>query len=248
MARTLLNIWSRWRERLIHELDFYMEQAEKRILSQFNNINDEAEAYANDKYTELAETSRPEMYDMGDLAEAAWEEGIEYYEMLDDLRNRTFLSVAAGMYHEWDKQLREWLHRELAHSSNMDHLGPKIWSVNIDEIFRLFGLWGWDAPSEEYFQKIDACRLIVNVYKHGPGASLENLKESYSHYLRIGLPDANEDAWLKFADHSHLSVTREHLLEFHAAFRAFWLSVPENIWWSDELQIPDWFHKAVAKK
>ncbi|MDH6297459.1 hypothetical protein [Agrobacterium fabrum] len=239
MARTLLNIWSRWRERLIHELDFYMEQAEKRILSQFNNIDDEAEAYANDKYTQLAETSRPEMYDMGDLAEAAWEEGIEYYEMLDDLRNRTFLSVAAGMYHEWDKQLREWLHRELAHSFNMDHLGPKIWSVNIDEIFRLFGLWGWDASSEEYFQKIDACRLIVNVYKHGPGASLESLKESYSHYLRIGLPDANEDAWLKFADHSHLSVTREYLLEFHAAFRAFWLSVPENIWWSDQLQIPD---------
>lgn len=34
---------------------------------------------------------------------------------VDEMRNDVYLALLAGLYHRWDKDLREWVVRELAH-------------------------------------------------------------------------------------------------------------------------------------
>lgn len=39
------------------------------------------------------------------------------------------------------------------------------------------------AYPKSYFPKLDACRLVVNVYKHGKGTALNQLRSRYPEYL-----------------------------------------------------------------
>src|SRR3546814_6041012 len=55
----------------------------------------------------------PDRDDEGAIYEQAWDESIAFYERLDDLRNATRLSIIAGMYHEWEQQLRDWLGKDM---------------------------------------------------------------------------------------------------------------------------------------
>lgn len=167
--------------------------------------------------------------------------------MLTDMRRDVHLSVAAGMFHEWEKEVRDWLSRELGHNFRIEHLGPKIWSVLISDLLDLFTGWGWDPRSLSLFEQIEACRLVVNVYKHGNGKSLEDLKARFPRYLRDAVDGDEETVWAKLADHTRVTVTSDNLRDFQAAFKQFWQSMPENIFWDDSFMIPDLFEKAVKK-
>lgn len=88
--------------------------------------------------------------------------------------------------------------------------------------------------------------MIVNVSKHGDGASLNQLKKHYSKYLinssqRLNgiLSDVNH------LDHTVLKVSDEHIREFSAAIAMFWQDVPEQIVIVPEASLPNWFERAV---
>jgi len=98
--RVLLYMWDPFRRRLVEELDFFKEQADQRLLSQFENISQEAEAHAQEVYEASGAYFNPECHDAADFAESAQDAGIRFYELLDDMRRQTIFSVAAGMYHQ----------------------------------------------------------------------------------------------------------------------------------------------------
>lgn len=99
----LLQLWGPQRSHLIAKLDFYLSQAENRLISQFGDIEGEAEAHAEEVYDRLGATLDPERYDSADAADMARDSSIEHYGMLTDMRRDVHLSVAAGMFHEWKK-------------------------------------------------------------------------------------------------------------------------------------------------
>ena len=86
MTDTLFHMWGRFRQSLIDGHNFYLEQAQKRLLSQFNNIEDEAEKYAEEWLEKVGSHFDPDRHDPSDFYEQAHEESIAFYQMLDDLR------------------------------------------------------------------------------------------------------------------------------------------------------------------
>lgn len=179
----LFNMWAPFRSALIRGHQFYVDQARKRLLSQFDNMEAEADKAAEEWLEQSSDAFDPERHDPGDFYEAAHDHSIEFYQLLSDMRDRTHLSVVAGMFHEWDKQLREWLVREMKHWHRGETAASKVWSADFGKIADLLQSFGWNLRSAEYFNTLDACRLVVNVYKHGAGKSLEELKQAYPHYL-----------------------------------------------------------------
>jgi hypothetical protein len=95
-------MYYRIREHILERHNFYVEQVQARILSQFPDIEGEAEEYANSEYGRLAAAPAREDIDLSDLAEYAHERAIEHYGLLSDLKKQTLLSSIAGMYHQWD--------------------------------------------------------------------------------------------------------------------------------------------------
>jgi hypothetical protein len=75
---------------------------------------------------------------------------------------------------------------------------------------------------------IDACRLVVNVYKHGQGNSLTELNTKYPRYppdpLAMVEIDRSSDV-----HHEWLSLSEEQFGKIAAGLRAFWEKFPERM-------------------
>ncbi len=244
----LFQMWGPFRKSLTAGHQFYVEQAQKRLLSQFDDIETEAETAANDWLEQNSNQFDPDRHDPGDFYEAANDAGIEFYELLSGMRQQTTLSVVAGMFHEWDKQFRDWLVREIQHWHHGDSLASKIWSADFGQIAELLECLGWDKAKIIYYGQLDACRLIVNVYKHGKGKSLDELKQKYPIYLDDPFAGAGGSfSGVYYRDHTHLKVSRDHFQAFSDAIVAFWQAIPENTLESEVKGVPDWFGKALLK-
>lgn len=244
----LFQMWKPFRESLIKGHLFYVEQARKRLLSQFENIQAEADRAADEWLEQSGQHFDPGRHDPSGFYEAANDAGVEFYCLLANMREQTRLSAVAGMFHEWDKQLRDWLAREIQHW----HLGTtatqKVWGADFGQIADLLGSLGWNVRGKDYFRTLDACRLVVNVYKHGDGKSLNELRSNFPEYLDDpfhGSGGAFSDA--RYRDHSHLKVSDAQFQAFSDAILAFWGDVPENVFDTQVTDVPDWLGKAILK-
>lgn len=247
-GHVLFQMWGPFRQSLIKGHSFYVEQARKRLLSQFADMESDADRAAEEWLEESGLYFDPDRQDPSDFYEKAHDVGIEFYELLSDMREQTRLSVVAGMFHEWDKQLRDWLAREIQHWHRGDNATLKIWSADFSQIADLLASFGWDIYTADYFPRLDACRLVVNVYKHGEGKSLDDLRNSFPEYLYdpfrgFGGTLSNT----KYRDHTYLRVSDDQLQAFSDAILAFWRDVPENVFDSQLADVPDWFDKALLK-
>lgn len=242
----ILNIWEESRVQLIERLDFYHEQAKKRVLEQFRDIEGEAERYAEESYVRRGQWFNPDTDDPASSAEAAWDDGFIQYGLLEDLRKQMILSIAAGMYHEWDKQFRDWLDRELGQNFSLDKLRPDLWKQDVGTLFEMLEMWGWNLSAQPFHKIIDSCRLIVNVYKHGHGPSLSQLREKYPQYLRsFGSRTSFGSSYLHY---NQLEVEEDALSLFHEAFGEFWKYVPSRTVVRKNTTVPAWFEKALTRK
>jgi hypothetical protein len=167
--------------------DFYVEQVKAKVLSQFGDIESEAERYGNAEYDRLGELPGDEDSDMAEIAEEAMARAQNFYGLLSDLKKQMILGALAGMYHQWEKDLREFIERELRHNYAPETVAKVAWGANIADVFKVLSDFGWNYSACHFFSRIDACRLIVNVYKHGKGQSLEELARRYPEYLNVPL-------------------------------------------------------------
>ncbi|MFC3110870.1 hypothetical protein ACFQAT_28455 [Undibacterium arcticum] len=243
----LFQMWEPFRQLLIEGHQFYVDQARRRLLSQFDDIESEADKAAADWLERNSHRFDPDRYDPGAFCEAAQEEGIAHYQLLNDMRDNTRLSVVAGMFHEWDKQLRDWMTREILHWHSGADVRAKIWSQNFGSLADLLACLGWDIRSRPYYRTLDACRLVVNVYKHGEGGSFQDLKRCYPEYIDNPLKGFDDPLDMDFRDHRDLKVTEEQIQGFSAAIVAFWNDVPPKIVDDPVGELPEWFEKAWLK-
>lgn len=235
-----------FRQSLIKGHLFYVAQARKRLLSQFDGIEADADRAAEEWLQQSGQHFDPDRHDPGDFYEKAQDVGIEFYQLLNDMREQTRLSVVAGMFHEWDKQLRAWLVREIQHWHQGDNATLKVWSADFGQITDLLESFGWNLRIEDHFRLLDACRLVVNVYKHGEGKSLDDLRNRFPEYLYDPLKGlVGRFADMRYRDHTYLKVSDDQFQAFSGAILVFWRDIPENV--DDSRDVPDWFGKAILK-
>lgn len=247
--KVLIQMWQPYREFLIQQHRFYVNEANTRLMSQFDNINADADKAAKAWLERRSEHFDPDSDDEGSIYEEAESVAIEFYQQLLEMREQTRLSVVAGMFHAWEKNLRKWMTDELLRW----RLGPRtiavVWGADFPKIMELLASLGWAIQNADYLKVLNQCRCVVNVFKHGDGKSLGELKQSFPKYLvdlvdpKFGLPPTE----IEWRDYTHLKVTDAHIEEFSAAIIEFWVNVPENIFNQEELEPPSWFMKAVEQ-
>jgi len=247
-VNVLFQMWGPFRESLIKTHLFYVEQARKRLLSQFDSIDADADRAADEWLERSAQYFDPDRDDPGGFYETTNDVAIEFYGLLSDMREQTRLSVVAGMFHEWDKQLRGWLVREIHYWHQGDKAASEVWKVDFDKIVDLLESLSWNIRNTDYFRTLNACRLVVNVYKHGKGNSLRDLWDNFPEYLDDSFKGYSR-TWMdtKYRDHTHLKVSDDQFQAFSAAILAFWREVPENADKSQVTNVPDWFDRAILK-
>src|SRR5579864_864240 len=230
MRQLQLYMYSGNRRVYLERHDFYVGQVRTRVLAQFRDIEAEAERHSETIYNELAEAPGGEDSDLSEIADYALESGHERYELLHDLRDQMVFSAVAGMYHQWDKDLRDFVEHELRHDLvNADKIA---WDQKSSAMFDLLKEFGWDCRARPFYPTIDACRLVVNVYKHGQGSSLKILASTYPEYLKNPIVLGTEDR--AFADgddldYQWLAVSEAQFERFGEAMCSFWQEFPERL-------------------
>lgn len=227
MRKLQLYMFSGMRRLLLDRHNFYVEQVSARVLSQFPDIEAEANAFGDKEFDRLMRAPAREDIDAGALAEFAEEQAQQHYMLLRDLKEQMFLGALAGMYHQWEKDMRDFIERELAH----DIKNPEKYAWSKGSISEILKAFGWDTDTEPFFKKIDACRIIVNVYKHGKGPSLTTLAQLHPEYLRDPLASlGRKPAFLAdMLDYEWLTVSPQQFDELANAFRRFWNEFPERL-------------------
>lgn len=208
--------------------DFYVAEVNGRVLSAFSDIETEAEQYTEAEYERLSRVVDPERWDSADVAEAARDRGIDHYLMLTNLRMQMWLGSLAGLYHQWDKELRAFVERELWHYYERTALASMVWGPGeVGTVLRILrDDFGWDCFQEPFYPDLAACGLIVNVHKHGKGRSLRLLAEQHPEFLRRpyeGMPKWGPE----LLEHEWLEISAEQFGRVANSLRSFWTAFPE---------------------
>lgn len=243
---SLFQMWEPYRQSLIAGHQFYVNQARQRLLSQFDDIETEADRASDEWLDKNSRHFNPEWQDEGDFYESAVDAGIEFYQLLSEMRNRTCLSVVAGMYHEWDKRLRQWMVDQMRGWCSGQKFEMAVWKSTLTDIADLVEPLGWEIRAKAYYSQLDACRLVVNVYKHGNGNSLAQLKRKYPQYLHAPAADLLGESCFDILNYEHLAVSDDQLQAFSAAIEAFWRDIPADLYDDHEdAVIPEWLGRAL---
>ncbi|WP_140882563.1 hypothetical protein [Muricoccus nepalensis] len=245
--RAIFHMWRPIRDSLIEGHQFFVAEAKKRLLDQFNEAGMEADAerYSNDWLARKGLHFDPDWDDEGSIYEQANSENVNYYLRLKELWDTTRLSIVASMYHEWEKQFRRWCATEIGRFSADEGVQQAIWRQPIERLLDLFECCKWLIRSQPYYRDLCHCQLVVNVYKHGAGTSFDSLRRIAPKFVR---PSFNVPPHVFLEpDYTYLKITDADLDRFSTAITDFWRDVPENILESQIENEPAWFRRAFAR-
>lgn len=119
-----------------------------------------------------------------------------------------------------------------------------IWSLSFHQLIDLLEWVGLKINGTEYGERINACNLVVNVYKHGDGPAHQTLSVKHPEYY----PHPTDIRGTQnVPNYDDLHVSEEQFVEFSDAITAFWKAVPEHCYYSNLKEEPQWLSKAVKK-
>ena len=158
-----------------------------RIMPAFQGIEEEADRIQNKKWDELCKRAGPDT-DHGDMAEAARDAGLEYYETIKSLQQGINNLFAAAFYHMFEQQLlmihrKDLLSEEEKDNENLFNFGKVVekltnYGINI----KIFQAW----------PKLEELQLVANVVKHADGTSSSKLKDMRPDMFRSPDPVVRE--------------------------------------------------------
>lgn len=207
-------------------------QSIQRILNQFDNIESETDTFRI-SYVDQALENVPLQAEYLEYAEASLDiyensinKAFKFYELLSDMKKDVYLNTLALIFHHWDKTFRNWLLKELRYYNLGKSFKDDLWASSLLQLIDFCELFGWQIKTTAYFKKILILQKIVNVYKHGNGRSLNQLKKENPQYL-----DQNfkEDFDSPYIDYRHLKVDLEQIKDFSSAISYFWKDIPSQL-------------------
>lgn len=237
----IFQMWEPFRETKIRENQFLLDQINKKLLSQFDSITEDADKAEQEWLETRSQNFNPDTDDEASVYEAARDHGVEFYASLEEMRRQTRLSLMASIYHHWDKEVRTWLVKQIEHWSRGENVPKQIWSANLDELIELLDSMGLANKNAAYIKTISKYRHVVNVHKHGAGNAFNTLKAQHPEFLK------RNSSWTYDPDHTHLTIEDEDLNSLSEAISDFWKSIPAEVFNTDEIEPPDWFMKAFKK-
>jgi len=180
-------MWAMWfKDVCVVQIQLLLDNFEKRILSSFESISDEAEKVQQEAWERFEKSAGPDS-DPSSGAEWALQEGIVHYMNLEDLRQGLLNVSATFCYHLFEQQLFYFHRKELLKQyEENDHDLFKH-----KEIKKRLAEHAIDIEGFRSWSKVDELRLVANVVKHADGDSAKKLRE-----LRPKMftrPDLRED-------------------------------------------------------
>ena len=168
--------WSRYiREIFIKEIRTLGQALKGRVLKAFDNVEQEAEKFADEEYKRLLEAPVGEDGgpDMCELAERAEEEGINFGLTVRSLRQGLVNLFAVALYELFLQHLMVLHRRELLgiHEENDQKL------YRVDEAWERLRESGIDVEKFRSRRKIKELRLVANTVKHAEGRAAEDLRK-----------------------------------------------------------------------
>ena len=225
-----------------HEL--YVSEARGRLLAQFYDIDREAQKAEEEHLEKSAQYFDPDRDDPADAYERAHHEGVSHWLALNEMHNTVTLALTAGMFHQFDKALREKAVREFSHWLDRQIISPLIWGLGFPRLIELIEWVGIKIGGKSFYNRINACRLVVNVYKHGDGDAHRELSSKYPEYY----PHGNLHGLTIFGSgHEDLKVSESQFVEFADAITAFWKSIPQYCHHSQLGDDPTWLEAEYRK-
>lgn len=184
-----------------------------RVLSSFDDIDIEAEKMAEQEYERLGNLpANDEFVDMGVIAEAAHDVGLEYFELMTDTRQALLNISTVGLHHLFEQQLLLFYRRQVLHpteENDVKLLDLRKMQMHLAEA-------GIQIDSLPSWSKIKELRLVANTIKHGDGnsaATLHKLRQDLfihpslrddnfyaSLAPRVYLPSGGEDLFVQADD------------------------------------------------
>jgi len=226
---------------LLSGYNFYVEQAKKLIFSQFSDLQSAANKYVDEWYSKAGEAFDPENDDPADVAEQAYQEGIDFYLSLEEMKSSVYLAILSSIYHKWEKDLREWLVKEIRIWTKNEVIYKKIWALSLPDIIQLIEGLGISVSNIPTHHKLLTMSKVVNVFKHGDGKSFESLKTSSPEYFRRN--DMLEEVWGNdYIRYEDLTISEVQFDEFVESISEFWNNIPEYTYSNQATEkLPTWF-------
>lgn len=243
-------MWEPRRHKYIKNHQFLLEQGKKRITVQFSDRKDfehEADAFADQWLVAHDRFFDSGRHDPSDFYEQANEERIDFMLALDDLAGVARASLVAALYHQWDKTLREWLTcRDSLGAWNPGgvHVPKALWARGPNELLGLLDKAGVLSEDCSIQKALIEFGLAVNVYKHGKGRSLDQLKPARPDFFDQWDSQKHDEYLAEYVDHTNLYIKDDHIEELSQAIVQFWRAMPEHIRASDYHEFPQWFLEA----
>lgn len=225
MAYFNAGFWSYHLEAVfVSEIRAFERAAIERVLPAFENLEAEADAYANAEYERLGALPGDGNVDMGDLADIAQDAGIREYEELTGVRQAMLNLMAAALYHLAEQQLFLFYRRQVLEPREEDDISLYTWA----EVHKRLAEKGIILKNLNAWKKFRELELVTNVVKHGDGRSAQLLKEVNPQILtpelfrgdarmgkpvgRVGTPLSGDGVY----------VTPDELREYAKAAISFW--------------------------
>jgi hypothetical protein len=117
----------------------------------------------------------------------------------------------------------------LLHDFEPEGVKKVVWSKKFSDTYDVLKEYGWDCSAGKFFARLEAGRLIVNVYKHGKGDSLDRLAKDHPEYLPHPVGSALSFPFSDAPDHESLEVSEAQFDEIASAIRSFWQAFPERL-------------------
>lgn len=207
---------------IVESHKFYLKQAKSRLLGQLHDIQDAAKAGADDWLADNEVVERGE-----------WEHSLPklFTNILVNLLIETRLSIAASIYHRWEKDLKKKIigtgivshetirgRQEVRDINRLNHKGL------LDVLSEL----GCEIRNTDIGRKLDECRLVVNLYKHGAGSAFDEIRNTHPKHL-ASHGEASGSGGGGAATPEDILISDEDLDAFSEAIIGFWKK------WSDQV-------------
>jgi hypothetical protein len=153
------------------EVEAYSQVFTQRVARAFDKLDEDAHRIQEQAYAKMAEGAGPEA-DEAWASEAAYFEGVGYYQVTNAIRQGVFNLMVAGLYHLLEQQAAKMVKEVLP----TPRRPPQDDRYPVPVMSHVMLERGVDLTKFNHWTKLDDLRLVANAVKHGDGVSAEKLK------------------------------------------------------------------------
>lgn len=244
------NLYWVWyiKESVLTTLDFYRRSIFEKIIPSFSSIETEAHEIEEQAYDRIMSLpSDGYGPDPSDLAESAFDEGLEYYEFMHDMLQGIMNLFAVGLHHLLEQQLIFVLRKELLTLREENALstmtGARLKRIlSFEEAKKRLRTHGIEIEQFGCWSKISELRLVANAIKHAEGDACERLKlrrpELFIHPMVFRSSDVPVGPVFSPLSGEDIYVTKEKIGEYINSVREFWKELIEALKLQGPVDVP----------